>query len=705
LPLPVDAGLGDRLNMAYSSTLVRTGQGRGVAVATGADTEIGEIHRLVGEAADLSTPLTRKLATFSKWLTVAILALAAFSFGLGLLRGEPVDEMLNAAVALAVGAIPEGLPAAVTITLAIGMARMARRHAIVRKLPATETLGSTTVICSDKTGTLTQNRMTVRTVADPSGLQVDPGPDLGCRAATRACLEVGVLCNDARLTGPDGGDGDPTELALLVSAETAGLRVAEVRARLPRVETLPFDPERRFMATVHRLDDGHGLVAVKGGVERVLSLCGSQLDVQGRSEPLDRAAALATAEELAGQGLRVLAFARVRRAGSPVEQLLDEPALVDLTFLGLQAMADPPRPEAVRAVARCRSAGIAVKMITGDHSATARAIAAQVGLDDARDDCAPVVTGSDLHEVPEDELADLVERTRVFARVSAEQKLRIVEGLQRRHHVVAMTGDGVNDAPALKQADIGIAMGRTGTDVAKESADMVLTDDNFATIEAAVEEGRGVFDNLTKFITWTLPTNLAEGLVILAAIVLATELPILPVQILWINMTTAVALGLMLAFEPAEPGLMDRPPRDPHQPILTGHLVGRIVVVSTVVLVGAFGLFEWQQAVGGSLEQARTLAVNAFVGAEIAYLFNCRSLERPVRQLGWLSNRPLVYGVLIMVALQLAFTYLPAMNAVFQTAPMTADGWAAVLALALSASGVVGLEKWWRRRRAGGTGA
>ena len=309
------------------------------------------------------------------------------------------------------------------------------------------------------------------------------------------------------------------------------------------------------------------------------------------------------------------------------------------------------------------------------------------------------MTGTDLADVPDDALPEVLERTTVFARVSAEQKLRIVEGLQRRHHVVAMTGDGVNDAPALKQADIGIAMGVTGTDVAKESADMVLTDDDFATIEAAIEEGRGVFDNLTKFITWTLPTNLAEGLVILAAIVLATELPILPVQILWINMTTAVALGLMLAFEPAEPGLMDRPPRNPQQPVLTSALVGRILLVSTITLIGAVGLFEWQRASGGSLEGARTLAVNAFVAVEVFYLFNCRSLDRPVRQLGWLSNRAVVYGVMTTVVLQLLFTYLPAMNTLFQTAPMSATEWVAVVALGLVARGVVGAEKWWRYGR------
>jgi len=410
---------------------------------------------------------------------------------------------------------------------------------------------------------------------------------------------------------------------------------------------------------------------------------------------------LAAAEELSGQALRVLAFARVRHPAGPGHPDISEESLrrAELTFLGLQAMADPPRPEAVAAVHSCHTAGIHVKMITGDHAATAWAIAHQVGLKGLDGGTPSVMTGSELAACPDEELPEALLRTAVFARVSAEQKLRIVEGLQARHHVVAMTGDGVNDAPALKQADIGIAMGRAGTDVAKESADMVLTDDDFATIEAAVEEGRGVFDNLTKFITWTLPTNLAEGLVILAAIVLAADLPILPVQILWINMTTAVALGLMLAFEPAEPGLMQRPPRDPHQPVLTRVLIGRIVLVSTIMLVGAFSLFEWHQAAGTSLDVSRTLAVNAFVAIEIGYLFNCRSLDRPVRQLGWFSNPAVIYGVVTMIVLQLLFTYLPAMNSLFQTAPMTVNQWLAVVALGLAGSGIVGVEKWWRHRR------
>ena len=492
--------------------------------------------------------------------------------------------------------------------------------------------------------------------------------------------------------------GDPTEVALLVSAAESGLDVSAVQARWPRLETLPFESERRFMATLHRTGTT-SMVAVKGGVERVLGLCTSQLGADGRSEPLDRTTVLAVTEELSGQALRVLAFARTELSAEHAVPTLREESVGGLTFLGLQAMEDPPRPEAVSAVRSCRTAGIRVKMITGDHAATARAIAVQIGLDGAEGDTPSVITGTELADVPDDALPEVLERTAVFARVSAEQKLRIVEGLQRRHHVVAMTGDGVNDAPALKQADIGIAMGVTGTDVAKESADMVLTDDDFATIEAAIEEGRGVFDNLTKFITWTLPTNLAEGLVILAAIVLATDLPILPVQILWINMTTAVALGLMLAFEPAEPGLMDRPPRNPRQPVLTSALIGRILLVSTIMLIGAFGMFEWQQASGGSLEGARTLAVNAFVAVEVFYLFNCRSLDRPVRQLGWFSNRAVVYGVMTTVVLQLLFTYLPAMNTLFQTAPMSATEWAAVVALGLVASGVVGAEKWWQHGR------
>ena len=561
---PAGTPVADRRNMAYSGTLVTHGSGTGVVVATGAETELGEIHRLVGTADTLATPLTRKLTRFSKVLTVAILVLAGVAFGVGVLRGERVSEMFTAAVALAVGAIPEGLPAAVTITLAIGVSRMARRGGVVRRLPAVETLGSTTVVCSDKTGTLTENQMTVRVVWTPDGtfdvtgsgyapegsvLARGRSVTVDADGALRRTLLAGAACNDARLTDSEGTwsvVGDPTEGAMLVVAAKAGLDRESVRASLPRVAGIPFSSDRQYMATLHRPANGRSsVILVKGAVERVLELCGAEMAADGHARALDADRVARAADELAHQGLRVLATAEGRTDDAVL--LADGSFVGTLVFTGLQAMLDPPRPAAIAAVRSCRGAGIDVNMITGDHAATATAIATQLGLLDDRRRDGDVLTGSELIKLSTEVYPEAVERASVFARVSPEQKLRLVEGLQARGHVVAMTGDGVNDAPALQRADIGIAMGRGGTEVAKEAADMVVTDDDFATIEAAVEEGRGVFDNITKFIVWTLPTNMGEGLVILVAIVLGLTLPILPVQILWINMTTAVALGLMLA--------------------------------------------------------------------------------------------------------------------------------------------------------------
>ncbi len=724
--LPEAIPVADRRNMAYSGTLVTTGSGAGIVVATGAETELGEIHRLVGAAETLATPLTQKLTAFSKVLTVGILALATLTFAVGLLRGQDAVETFTAAIALAVGAIPEGLPAAVTITLAIGVARMARRRAVIRRLPAVETLGSTTVICSDKTGTLTANQMTVRAVWTPAALFEVTGsgyapdgalrdgqgapPDPDSLVPLRWSLLTGAACNDAALTERDGRwgvVGDPTEGALLVVAAKAGLDADRVAALLPRLATVPFSSERQYMATLHQdtgTEGGHGrVVLVKGAVERVLDVCDAQMDADGGLRSLDRDAALAAAGELAGRGLRVLATA-VRRAGADElepHEFGEDSLTGGLTLTGLQAMLDPPREAATAAVAACRSAGVAVKMITGDHAATATAIAGQVGVLDGREACpGAVLTGTDLAALSADEFPEAVDRARVFARVSPEQKLRLVEALQARGHVVAMTGDGVNDAPALRQAGIGVAMGETGTEVAKDAADMVLTDDDFATIEAAVEEGRGVFDNLTKFITWTLPTNIGEGLVILVAIVVGAALPILPTQILWINMTTAVALGLMLAFEPKEAGIMTRPPRDPGQPLLTRALVMRILLVSTLLVAGSWWLFEWEQVNGATLAEARTAALNLFVVVEAFYLFSCRSLTRPVWRIGLFSNPWIIVGVTTQAIGQLAITYLPAMNTIFGTAPIGVGAWLRILAVAVVASLVVAADKRLRRRRA-----
>ncbi|MBC6445895.1 cation-transporting P-type ATPase [Actinokineospora xionganensis] len=706
----------DRRNMTYSGTLVTTGGGLGITVATGAETELGEIHRLVGAAETLATPLTRKLAHFSKILTVGILALAAITFAVGLMRGQDAVATFTAAIALAVGAIPEGLPAAVTITLAIGVARMARRRAVIRRLPAVETLGSTTVICTDKTGTLTENQMTVRIVWTPGGRCEVTGSGYapegtlndhtGARAtedqSLRWSLLAGAACNDAALAERGGRwevVGDPTEGAMLVVAAKAGLGPERVTHLVPRVKTIPFSSDRRYMATLHRDTDTAGhVVLAKGAVERMLDLSGAQMGPDGAIQPLQRDRVLRAAEELAARGLRVLATA-MRTVGGP-EDFADEAVPGSLVLTGLQAMLDPPRAAAKAAVAACHTAGIAVKMITGDHAATATAIACEVGLLDGRDPGEGVVlTGADLAAIPAEDFPEAADRASVFARVSPEQKLRLVEALQARGHVVAMTGDGVNDAPALRQAGIGVAMGETGTEVAKDAADMVLTDDDFATIEAAVEEGRGVFDNLTKFITWTLPTNIGEGLVILAAIVFGTALPILPTQILWINMTTAVAMGLMLAFEPKEPAIMTRPPRDPDQPLLTGGLIARIMLVSTLLVAGSWWLFEWELAHGATLAESRTAAMNLFVVVEAFYLFSCRSLTRSAWRIGLFTNRWIIVGVSVQAIGQLAITYLPAMNTLFGTAPIGGPAWLRILAIAAAASLVVAADKWLRRPR------
>ena len=709
--LSAEIPVADRRNMIYSGALVTSGTGAGVVVATGSQTELGEIHRLVGSADPLATPLTRRLAWFSKVLTVVILVLAGLTFAVGVLRGEPWAEMFNAAVALAVGAIPEGLPAAVTITLAIGVSRMARRRAVIRRMPAVETLGSTTVICTDKTGTLTQNQMTVRTVRTangcyqlsgtgydpegevigPAGRVIEPGPD---RALTWT-LRVGALCNDSSLARADSGGwqalGDPTEAALLVAAAKAGADSIELLRRFPRIGAIPFTSQRQYMATLHSGEEAAGrIVLVKGAVERILDLCASQMDAAGQSVPLDSDVVLDQASALAGSGLRVLATA-IHLPEHSWEFDADN-LTARMVFTGLHAMQDPPRPAAVAAVKACQSAGIDVKMITGDHAGTATAIAGDVGIIDPQNP-GGVLTGVDLAAIPADDFGAAVQQTSVFARVSPEQKLRLVDALQERHHVVAMTGDGVNDAPALRQADIGVAMGFGGTEVAKEAADMVLLDDDFATIEAAVEEGRGVFDNLTKFIVWTLPTNMGEGLVILVAIVLGTALPILPVQILWINMTTAVALGLMLAFEPKEPGIMTRAPRDPHKPLLSAALVIRILLVSALLVGAAWSLFEWELANGSSLAESRTAAVNLFVVVEAFYLFSCRSLTGSIWSIGLFSNRWIIGGVTVQAIGQIAITYLPAMNHVFGTAPITAGAWARILAAGVAAWLVVAVDK------------
>ncbi len=706
--MTVATRVADRHNMLYAGTLVRSGTGHGIVVATAQRTELGGIHRLVSGATVLATPLTAKLGRFSTRLSIVIVGLAAATFSIGVLRGESAPEMFTAVVALAVGAIPEGLPAAVTITLAIGVKRMVHRRAVVRRLPAVETLGSTTVICTDKTGTLTTNEMTVRDIWTPdgqfevTGRGYDPAgqvrgeggrADLADNQALWWCLATGSACNDASVSH-DGErwtiSGDPTEAAMKVVALKTD--IGAVDEDYPRVDTIPFDSQRQYMATLHRRSlGGEHVVLVKGAAERVADLCSSWMRADGTVEALDRAAVERAVVALATRGLRVLAMAvapQVAPAGFTAEGLDGH-----LVLCGLQAMLDPPRPAATSAIAACHTAGIEIKMITGDHASTAAAIADELGLDHRPTADRRVLTGAELTAMPAAAYAEAVAATAVFARVSPEEKLRLVESLQDRGHVVAMTGDGVNDAPALRTADIGIAMGRGGTDVAKDAADMVLVDDDFATIEAAVEEGRGVFDNLTKFIVWTLPTNMGEGLVILVAIVLGSALPILPTQILWINMTTAVVLGLMLAFEPREAGIMDRPPRAPDLPLLTATLVWRTALVASLLVAGSWWIFVSEQARGVGLDEARTTAVNLFVAVEIVYLFSCRSLTGASWRLGLFTNRWIIGGVLVQLCAQAAFTYLPSMNQIFGTAPIGSEAWLRIVGAAAVISVVIAADK------------
>lgn len=715
--LDSDTVLADRTNMAYSSTLVTYGTGTGIVVAIGSATEIGKINQMIAEADVLETPLTQSIAKFSKVLLYVILGLAAITFVVGLLRGEKWVDMFMAAVALAVGAIPEGLPAAVTITLAIGVARMAKRNAIIRKLPAVETLGSASVICSDKTGTLTQNQMTVQKVYaggvlynvtgvgyDSKGefLQGERTVSISSNLALQETLTCGLLCNDSNIVTVDGQhkvEGDPTEGALVVSAQKAGLSRKTLLQSLPRIDTIPFESAYQYMATLHqRKDTEQSIAYVKGSLERLLESASGMLSERGEIIVLDKAQVLSQSEAIAAEGLRVLAFA-YKTFDRSKTSLSHDDISEGLVFLGLQAMIDPPRPEAIDAVATCQSAGVQVKMITGDHELTALAIAKRLGIapKDATDDA--VVNGKSLSALAEERLPELVKRVSVFARVAPEDKLRLVKALQQNGAVVAMTGDGVNDAPSLRQANIGIAMGITGTDVAKETADMILTDDNFATIEAAVEEGRNVYDNLVKFITWTLPTNFGEGLVILASVVAGLTLPILPVQLLWINMTTAILLGLMLAFEPKEPGIMNRPPREANEPILTTSLVVRIIIVGVLLCAGALFFFELALQSGRTDAEARTIAVNVFVLGELLYLFNCRSLRYSMFKIGLFSN-PLIWaGVAGMLLLQLLYTYVPFMNTAFQSAPLTLEDWGISLVPGLVIYIVIGLLKYWRYGR------
>ena len=706
-PSSEHAGIGDRRCLAYSGTLVTYGRGQGVVVATGEQTEIGRISGMLRTVQTLTTPLLRQMTVFARWLTFAIAALAAATFVYGVfIQGHCVSEMFLAAVGLAVAGIPEGLPAIMTITLAIGVQCMAKKNAIIRRLPAVETLGSITIICSDKTGTLTRNEMTVQTVAtgvgicEVSGVGYDPHGAFTMNVEPvipdelpllKEIAQATLLCNDAMVTEKSGGwhmQGDPTEGALVTFAMKAGLDHNYIQAQYPRMDAIPFESQHRFMATLHHDHAGHGFIYLKGAPERVLSMC-HQHRMDGEDVPIDRSYWENCMQAMASRGQRLLAIAF--KPATALQPALTFSDIEDgLTLLGVVGSIDPPRDEAIEAVLTCQSAGVRVMMITGDHAVTAKAIGMQMGIGDG----VTAVNGSELEGADEQALKDIVQRADVFARVSPEQKLQLVTALQANGEVVAMTGDGVNDAPALKRADVGVAMGLKGTEVAKEAAEMVLADDNFATIAHAVEEGRTVYDNLTKSILFVLPTNGGESLIIVAAIIMGYALPITAAQILWVNMITAVTLALTLAFEPPEKNVMRRPPRDPSAPMLSGFLIWRVIFVSLILVVGTFGLFLWERQHGASVDLARTVAVNTIVMFEIFYLFSTRYLTAPVLTIAGLSGNRLVwFAISILIVMQLAFTYWDPMQSLFATKAMDLLTWIRVVLVAISVLLLVELEK------------
>lgn len=724
LPAAAAAVLGDRTCMAYSGTLVTAGTATAVVTGIGMTTELGRISDMLDSTVSLDTPLTKKLAEISTWITIATVLISAVILAIGVKRaldmavplGSALKETLMFAIALAVGAIPEGLPAVVTIALAIGVQRMAKRNAIIRHLPAVETLGSTTVICSDKTGTLTRNAMTVTelmtgdSVVQVSGLGYEPEGsflvdgrrDVPLPASIRELLLMSVLCNDATLRHEQGVwsiTGDPTEAALLVAAAKANLTAEELNTRYPRLDELPFASELQYMATLH--GGTAPMVVIKGAPEVVWKRCRQAVDAAQQQM------ITAAISQMGAKGMRVLALAS--KPWTVAGGQLSEAAVADgFVFLGLIGMIDPPRREAIEAVQTCHQAGIVVKMITGDHRATALAIGTDLNLSTGD----KVMSGAELAVMEEEDLATAANDTNIFVRVAPEHKLQLVRALQQRHHVVAMTGDGVNDAPALKQANIGVAMGVAGTAVSKEAADIVLADDNFATIGAAVEEGRRVYDNLIKSLAFLLPTNLGLALILVYGIMFfpfdpitrVLLLPMLPTQLLWINLVAAVTLALPLAFEVKEPDIMHRPPRDPEARLFSGFVVFRIVSVSVLMTAGTILLFvleyRWGQAAGltsvDALVKAQTIAVTFVIFFQIFYLIHCRSLRDSILKIGWFSNPTIFLGVGVILALQALFIYLPFFQQVFQTVPLSVADLGLTAAAGFVIFPLISLEKWVR---------
>jgi len=713
-PVAADAPIGDRRSMAFSGTLVAAGTGRGVVVATGAATEIGRISGLLTAVETTTTPLLMQMEVFARRITSVILVLAAliFAFGYGIAE-MGFAEIFIAVVGLSVAAIPEGLPAILTVTLSIGIQAMARRNAIVRRMPAIEALGSVSVICTDKTGTLTRNEMTVTAVVTASRRFAVTGSGyaphgafmfddrevaLGTHPLLSDLALGAMLCNDAELSQTDTGwavQGDPMEGALVAFACKAGLVTSDIRRANPQTDAIPFDAQHRFMATLHHDHDGAAAIHVKGAPERILAMCIDQHAEEGGVGALEAEYWRRAASDIAAHGQRVLAIA-TRRAPEGARTLTFADVEGRLTLLGLVGLIDPPREEAIAAVAECQAAGIRVKMITGDHAGTALAIARQVGLENTEE----VLEGTQIDGLSFAELQEQAARIDVFARTSPEHKLRLVEALQASGLVVAMTGDGVNDAPSLKRADIGIAMGRTGTEAAKEAAAIVLADDNFATIAEAVRAGRSVYDNLKKAIIFLLPVNGGEALALIAALLLGLTLPITPVQILWVNMVSSVILAMALAFEEAEPDIMRRPPRPASEALLSRFVMWRVAFVSILFCTGIFGMFTWARQQGASIEEARTIAVNTLVVMEIFYLFSVRFLNTTSLSLqAVLGTRPVLIAIAAVTVLQLLFTYAPFMEAFFDTRPLSLGQGLAVVAVGPAVLMILEIEKHVLQRR------
>jgi Ca2+-transporting ATPase len=699
--------------MVYSSTVITYGKGKAVVTATGMGTELGRIAHLVQTVGREPTPLQQRLDRVGRWLVYGCLLISVVVFGLGLWRGVPLVEIFLTAVSLAVAAIPEGLPAVVTIALALGVRRMVQRNALIRKLPSVETLGSATIICTDKTGTLTQSEMTVREIGLP-GRIVDVsgdgyGPEGDFRVAgelvspqdrdLQLALKIGVLCSSARLRREDGDGsvwrviGDPTEGALLAAAAKGGLWRGDLQKDYRALAELPFDSNRKRMSMIWQGADGTVTAAVKGAPDVVLGLCthiqsgGDVRQITGR----DKEYLLRLNKQFASEAMRLLAVAYRR-----LPQGLGEPTVEeverDLTFAGLMAMKDPPRPEAKEAISEARRAGLEVAMITGDHKDTAVAIARELDL--FRDgDIA--LTGSELDQISDERLAEIVEKVRVYARVSPEHKLRIVRALESQGHIVAMTGDGVNDAPALKEAHIGIAMGITGTDVSKDSSDMILTDDNFASIVAAVEEGRAIFDNIRRFIHYLLSCNIGELLTMFLASLLGMPLPLLPIHILWVNLATDSLPALALGVEPAERGVMERPPRPTEEGVITRSMAGIMSVQGLIIGLLTLGAFAFEYYVmGGGAERARVVAFSTTILAQNVHAFNVRSNKYSVFELGLFSNRWLVAAFGVVILSELAIIYVPIFHPIFKTMPLGLSDWVLVASLGLMPLVLMEIIKW-----------